>query len=36
LTRIEFPLTHFPYVHQTWESEENGFQEFIFLETNKA
>jgi hypothetical protein len=23
-------------VHQIWESGENSFQEFIFLETNKA
>ena len=36
LTGIEFPLTDFPYAYQTWESEENGFQENEFLETNKA
>jgi hypothetical protein len=29
-------LTHFLYGYQTWENEENGFQEFVFLETNKA
>ena len=36
LTGIKFPLTTFPYCYQTWESKENEFQEFIFLETNKA
>jgi len=29
-------LTHFPCSCQTWESEENGFQESEFLETNEA
>jgi len=36
LTGINFPLTNFPYDCQTWENKENGFQEFVFLETNKA
>jgi hypothetical protein len=36
LTGIQFPLTNFPHVYQTWESEEDGFQENEFLETNKA
>jgi len=35
-TGINFPLTNFLYGYQTWENEENGFQEFVFLETNKA
>jgi hypothetical protein len=34
LTRIKFPLTSFPYCYQTWENEENKFQELVFLETN--
>jgi len=29
-------LTNFPDGCQTWENEENRFQEFGFLETNKA
>ena len=33
---IEFSLTHFPCICQTWESEENSFQESEFLETNGA
>ena len=36
LTGIQIPLTNFPYMCQTWESGENGFQENEFLETNKA
>ena len=36
LTGKSFPLTNFPDGCQTWENEENRFQEFGFLETNKA
>jgi hypothetical protein len=36
LTGINFLLTSFPYGYQTWKNEENGFREFVFLETNKA
>jgi hypothetical protein len=36
LTGIQFPLTNFPHVDQTWESGENGFQKNEFLETNRA
>jgi len=36
LTEIKFSLTNFPNGYQTWENEENGFQEFVFLQTNKA
>jgi hypothetical protein len=35
-TGINFPFTNFLYGYQTWENKENGFQEFVFLETNKA
>jgi hypothetical protein len=36
LTGINFPLTNFLYGYQTWKNEKNGFQEFVFLETNKG
>jgi len=36
LTEINIPLTSFPFGYQTWKNEENEFQEFIFLKTNKA
>jgi hypothetical protein len=35
-TGINFPLTSFPDGYQIWKNEENGFQEFVFLETNNA
>jgi hypothetical protein len=35
LTGIQFP-TSFPCCCQTWENEENEFQELVFLETNTA
>jgi hypothetical protein len=36
LTGNNFSLTNFPEGYQTWENEESEFQEFGFLETNKA
>jgi hypothetical protein len=36
LTGKNFPLTNFPDGCQTWKNKENGFQKFVFLETNNA
>jgi hypothetical protein len=36
LTGKNFSLINFPDGCQIWENEENRFQEFGFLETNKA